>query len=221
VFLAVLLAGGVLVGMPFVIVASIILFSLLPVPVTLIGVLLIISASIVTRRRTRAASTSGEGDLLRQLAGRVSAGATIRSTISDPTIDLVPGRARRLAALGVPMDDVAAALIEVLPVNGRAFQAICAFSEHTGARISAALGILADRTDDASELARERKVTLAQVKLSAVVVGLVPIAASIGLVMLRGVPEPGGPVIVVPMVVGIALQVLGTAVVFTLASRAT
>jgi len=221
VFLAVLLAGGVLVGMPFVIVASIILFSLLPVPVTLIGVLLIISASIVTRRRTRAASTSGEGDLLRQLAGRVSAGATIRSTISDPTIDLVPGRARRLAALGVPMDDVAAALIEVLPVNGRAFRAICAFSEHTGARISAALGILADRADDASELAREQKVTLAQVKLSAVVVGLVPIVASIGLVMLRGVPEPGGPVIVVPMVVGIALQVVGTAVVFTLASRAT
>jgi Flp pilus assembly protein TadB len=119
------------------------------------------------------------------------------------------------------MNDVAEALITVLPVNGQAFRAICAFSEHTGARISAALGILADRADDASELVRERKVTLAQVKLSAVVVGLVPIAASIGLVVLRGVPEPGGPVIVVPMVAGIALQVIGTAVVFTLASRAT
>lgn len=220
-FLAVLLAGGVLVGVPFVIVAGILLFSFLPVPVALIGVLLIVSASIMARRRTRAASVSGEGDLLRQLAGRVSAGATIRSTISDPTIDLVPGNARRLAALGVPMNDVAEALITVLPVNGQAFRAICAFSEHTGARISAALGILADRADDASELVRERKVTLAQVKLSAVVVGLVPIAASIGLVVLRGVPEPGGPVIVVPMVAGIALQVIGTAVVFTLASRAT
>jgi Flp pilus assembly protein TadB len=175
----------------------------------------------MARRKTRAASVSGEGDLLRQLAGRVSAGATIRSTISDPTISLVPRNARRLAALGVPMNDVAEALITVLPVNGQAFRAICAFSEHTGARISAALGILADRADDASELVRERKVTLAQVKLSAVVVGLVPIAASIGLVVLRGVPEPGGPVIVVPMVAGIALQVIGTAVVFTLASRAT
>jgi hypothetical protein len=64
-------------------------------------------------------------------------------------------------------------------------------------------------------------VTLAQVKLSAVVVGLVPVAASIGLVALRGVPEPGGAVIVVPMIIGIAMQILGTGIVFAVASLAT
>jgi Flp pilus assembly protein TadB len=220
-FLAVLLAGGILVGVPFVIVAGVLLFSLLPAPVALVGVLVIIVASTLAHKRTRAASAGGEGDLLRQISGRVSAGATIRSTIADPTIDVVPEHARRLAALGVPMAAVAEALIAVFPVNGRSFRAICSFSEHTGAGISAALSVLADRADDASELARERRVALAQVKLSAVVVGLVPIAASIGLVALRGVPDPGGAIIVVPMVAGIALQVVGTAVVFTVASRAT
>jgi Flp pilus assembly protein TadB len=219
--LAVLLAGGILVGVPFVIVAGVLLFSVLPAPAALVGVLVIIVANVLARRRTRAASAGGEGDLLRQIAGRVSAGATIRSTIADPTIDLVPGHARRLAALGVPMEAVAEALVAAFPVNGQSFRAICSFSEHTGAGISAALSVLADRADDASELARERRVALAQVKLSAVVVGLVPIAASVGLVALRGVPEPGGAIIVVPMVVGIALQVVGTAVVFTVASRAT
>ena len=219
--LAVLLAGGILVGVPFVMVAGVLVASFLPVPLAVVGVLGIAFASVAARRRTRAASVTGEGDLLRVLSGRVSAGATIRSTIADPTVDLVPGHARRLAALGVSMADVAEAMITVFPVNGQAFRAICSFSEHTGARISAALAALADRADDASELERERKVALAQVKLSAVVVGLVPIAASIGLVALRGVPEPGGPAIVVPMVVGIALQVVGTAVVFTFASRAT
>ncbi|MCL1600363.1 MAG: hypothetical protein M3112_02350 [Actinomycetia bacterium] len=219
--LAVLLSGGILIGMPFVIVTGVLVASFLPVPLAIVGVLVLVFASAVTRRRTQAASAGSEGDLLRQLSGRVASGATIRSTIADTAIESVPGYAQRLAALGIPMADVAEAMITVFPVNGQAFRAICSFSEHTGAGISAALSVLADRADDASELARERKVALAQVKLSAIVVGLVPIAASIGLVVLRGVPEPGGAVIVIPMAAGIALQVVGTAVVFTMASRAT
>lgn len=219
--LAVLLSAGILIGIPFVIVAGIFVASSLPVPFAIVGVLVAISVGVIARRRTHTDSASSEGDLLRQLSGSVSAGATIRSTIAEPTIESVPAHAQRLAALGIPMADVAEAMIEAFPVNGQAFRAICTFSEHTGAGISAALTVLAARADDASELARERNVALAQVKLSAMVVGLVPIAASIVLVALRGIPEPGGAVIVVPMVAGIALQVVGTAVVFTLASRAT
>lgn len=219
--LAVLLGGGILVGVPVVIVAGVLAVSFLPIPLALVAVIVIGSIGIVARRRVRAASGNSEGDLLRQISGRVAAGATIRSTIADPTIESVPGNARRLASLGVPMAEVAEALAVVFPLNGQAFQAICSFSEHTGAGISAALGVLAERADDASELARERKVTLAQVKLSAVVVGLVPVAASIGLVVLRGVPDPGGAVIVVPMIIGIAMQILGTGIVFAVASMAT
>ena len=219
--LAILVGGGILVGMPVVVVAGVLVASLLPMPLAFVGVTAIGTASIVARRRASAGSGRGEGDLLRQFSARISAGATIRSTIQDPTIESVPGYARRLATLGVPMAEVAEALTVVFPLNGQAFQAICAFSEHTGAGISAALAVLAERADDASELARERKVTLAQVKLSAVVVGLVPVAASIGLVALRGVPEPGGAVIVVPMIIGIAMQILGTGIVFAVASLAT
>ena len=119
------------------------------------------------------------------------------------------------------MADVGEELSEALPTNGAAFLGICAFSERTGAAIVAALHVLADQADDAIELARQRRVALAQTKLSAVVVGVVPIVASVGLVALRGVPEPGGALIIIPMAIGIALQLVGTAVVFNVAARST
>jgi Flp pilus assembly protein TadB len=219
--LAVLLAGGLLVRAPMAIVGSALAMWFLPLPFAAALVLVLAGVSIVVHRRTRSNSMIGEGDLLRHLSGRVSAGSSIRSAIADPSIDSVPDRARRLAALGLPMARVGAEMNSLFPVNGVAFQAICSFSEHTGAGISAALAVLAERADDATELARQRSVTLAQVKLSAVVVGLVPIAASMVVLALKGIPEPGGAVIVVPMAVGIALQLIGTFVVFSVASRAT
>lgn len=118
----------------------------------------------------------------------------------------------------MPMADVGAALSDVLPVNGQALRAICSFSEHTGAAISSALILLAERADEATELVRQRGVSLAQAKFSAVVVGIVPVAVSAGLIGLKGVPSPGGAIIVVPMVAGIALQLMGTLVVFKVAS---
>lgn len=215
----VLAAGAILLGVPSIVVVTTVALSLLPVPVALAGVAVGV-VGLILRKRTRSDREPDEGELLRQFSGRVSAGATIRSTIADPMIEDIPDHARRLAALGRPMADVGDELSSVFPVNGAAFRAICSFSEHTGAAISAALGVLADRADEATELARQRKVSLAQVKLSAIVVGIVPMAASIGLVAVRGIPDPGGAVIVVPMMVGIGLQVIGTAIVFRVASSA-
>ena len=215
----VLAAGAILLGVPGVIVVGTVVLSLLPVPLALAGAAAG-AVGLALHKRAGFDRESDEGELLRQFSGRVSAGATIRSTIADPTIKDVPDHARRLATLGRPMADVGDALTSVFPVNGAAFRAICSFSEHTGAAISAALGVLADRADEATELARQRKVSLAQVKLSAIVVGIVPMAASIGLVAVRGIPDPGGAVIVVPMMVGIGLQVIGTAIVFRVASSA-
>ena len=215
----VLAAGAFLLGVPGVIVIGIIVLSLLPAPLAFAGVAAG-AVGFALRKRARSNRQSDEGELLRQFSARVSAGATIRSTIADPTIESVPDHARRLAMLGRPMADVGDALTSAFPVNGAAFRAICSFSEHTGAAISAALGVLADRADEATELARQRKVSLAQVKLSAIVVGIVPIAVSIGLVAVRGIPDPGGAVIVVPMMAGIGLQVLGTGIVFKVASSA-
>lgn len=219
--LAALGAGALVARVPTVLVAGALVVSLLSPAAAVAAVLAVSVVSIVAARVRRTTPTPGEGDLLRQLAGRVSAGATIRSTIADPAMDAVPRAARRLAALGMPMPDVGDALTGVLSVNGQAFRAICAFSEHTGAAISSALVVLAERADEATEFARYRRVSLAQAKFSAVVVGIVPICASIGLIVLNGIPSPGGAVIVVPMVIGLMLQVLGTAIVFRVATRAT
>lgn len=213
-------AGALLWRVPVVIVVGLIAISLLPVPFALVAVIGLAAASAMLRARRRTEAAGSEGAVLRQLSGVVAAGATIRTSIADAHMIGIPDRARRLAALGQPMTEVGSAIVEVLPINGIAFRAICSFSEHTGAAISNALSVLADRADDAAELARQRTIALAQVKLSAVVVGIVPIAASIGLVALRGVPEPGGIAIVGPMLGGVALQVTGTAVVFRVASRA-
>jgi Flp pilus assembly protein TadB len=213
-------AGAVLFRVPVAIVAVMLAFSLLPTHFAAVGVLVLGGLSIVNERRNRDRSQVGEGELLRQISGRVTAGSTIRATIADPAIEAVPKQARRLAVLGQPMADVGGALSRVLPINGAAFRAICSFSEHTGAAIASALTLLAERADEAAEEARQRRISLAQVKFSSVVVGLVPIAVSLVLVAFRGIPEPGGSVIVVPMVLGIGLQLLGTMVVFRVASRA-
>ncbi len=213
-------AGALLLRVPVVIVVGLIAVALLPAPLAMAAVIGLAAAGAMYRARSRAEAEGSEGAVLRQLSGVVAAGATIRTSIAGASVVGIPDRARRLAILGQPMTDVGSAIAEVLPVNGVAFRAICSFSEHTGAAISTALSVLADRADDAAELARQRTVALAQVKFSAVVVGIVPIVASIGLVALRGVPEPGGVAIIGPMLVGMALQITGTAVVFRVASRA-
>lgn len=215
--------GGValLVGVPSGLVVAGLAVSFLPTMATVAVVVVTLIAVIVRKRLKRADATGDEGALLRQLAGRIIAGATIRSAIADPTVTAVPVSARRLAAVGMPMSDVGLALDGALPVNGQSFRAICSFSEHTGAAIADALTVLAERSDAAIEMARHRRVSLAQAKLSATVVGIVPIVASVGLIALKGVPEPGGLVIVVPMAIGLMLQVAGTVIVFNVASRAT
>jgi hypothetical protein len=38
--------------------------------------------------------------------------------------------------------------------------------------------------------------------------------------MIKGIPEPGGASVVIPMVIGGSLQVVGTAIVFVVSGRA-
>ena len=217
--LLIVLGGIALLGrVPASIVVGVVAMSYLPLPFIVGLVVAAACGSVVVRWRSRRVPEEHEGDLLRQLSGRVAAGATIRSAVADRTIDAIPPRAARLAALGRPMANVGDALLPALPTNGAAFRGICSFSEHTGAAISSALAVLAEQADEATERARQRRVSLAQVKFSAVVVGVVPIAVSLALITASGVPEPGGAVIVLPMIAGVCLQLLGTAIVFRVAS---
>ncbi len=219
--IAALGAIAILLRVPTPIVVGILAMALVSVHVAAVLVFIAAGVSIALRLRRPKKARRDEGTLLRHLAGRVSAGATIRTAIAESDSEAVPAQARRHALLGLPMSRVGDELGEALPTNGAAFRGICTFSEHTGAAIVAALNVLADQADDATELARQRRVALAQIKLSAVVVGVVPIVASIGLVAVRGIPDPGGALIVLPMAVGITLQLIGTAVVFNVAARTT
>lgn len=218
--MAVIIAGAVIARIPIMLIVGMIVVPFLPAPVGLAAVLAVAIGGSTLRTRTTRDVGIQEGGLLRELSGRVAAGASIRSSIADPSVVAIPDRARRLANLGLPMAEVGTEIAKALPTSGAAFRAICSFSEHTGAAISTALSVLAERVDEAAELARQRRVSLAQVKFSAVVVGVVPIAASVGLLLLRGVPEPGGAAVAVPMLLGFALQISGTAVVFRVASQA-
>lgn len=219
--LAVLAAIAIYSRVPLALAVGTVVLSFVSLPFAVGAVLAVAGASAIVRWKKHDGGGEDEGELLRLLAGRVAAGATIRSAIADASVSAVPERARRLAALGQPMASVGDALFPALPANGVAFRGICSFSEHTGAAVSAALEVLADQADDVAELKRERRVSLAQVKLSAIVVGVVPMAVSIGLVAIRGVPAPGGALIVLPMIAGFALQTAGTAIVFSVASRST
>lgn len=214
-------AFAILARVPAPIVAGALAMAFVSTEMAALGVVVAAGVSVLLHLRSRKNTNEDESGLLRHLAGRVSSGATIRTAIAESAPGAVPEQARRRALLGRPMTEVGGELCETLPTSGAAFQGICTFSEHTGAAIVAALSVLADQAEDATELARQRRVALAQTKLSAVVVGVVPIVASVGLVGLRGIPDPGGALIVIPMAIGIALQIIGTAVVFNVAARST
>lgn len=215
----ILAAVAVAAGAPLAVVAVVVGMSFVSSQLAIVALVVAVSIGLAQKWRGRTKEDVSEGGLLRLLGGRVSAGASIRSAIADRTIEGIPSRARRLAQLGQPMADVGGAMVAVLPANGRAFRAICAFSEYTGAAVSAALEILADQAGEVAQLARERRVSLAQVKLSAVVVGIVPMVVSVALVAVRGVPDPGGALVVIPMIVGLSLQLVGVAIVFAVAGR--
>jgi hypothetical protein len=56
--------------------------------------------------------------------------------------------------------------------------------------------------------------------MSAWVVGVAPLALTGLLVIIKGIPEPGGASVVIPMVIGGSLQVVGTAIVLVVSGRA-
>ncbi|MEN8039981.1 MAG: hypothetical protein ABFR95_00585 [Actinomycetota bacterium] len=218
--IVVISALAILVGVPAAVAVAVVAFSHVSAPIAIVALAAVVLVGILQKRRSVSTRDLNEGELLRRLSGRVSAGATLRSALADDGWEDVPPAARRMAILGQSMTDVSEALADALPVAGSAFRGICSFSEHTGASIASSLVVLADQADEEADLARQRKIALAQTKLSAIVVGVVPMIASGGLIAVRGIPDPGGAVVIIPMVIGMGLQVLGTGIVFRVASGA-
>lgn len=175
----------------------------------------------IQRGRARRRLPAAEADFLRGVAGEVEAGASIRQAVvasadRADVLDLAP--VVRLAAAGRPAAEVATALQQALPLNGRLAGAAYHLVVDTGARASAVFAGLAVRAADVGELARERRALSAQARFSAWLVGGVPVVATIALMALGRGPElagAGGPM----TLVGVGLVSIGGLTVWLMVHR--
>jgi Flp pilus assembly protein TadB len=173
----------------------------------------------VVDRRTHSPTPPAPA-LLRELASSIEAGATLRTAIADAPPAFVDDTTRRLCLTGAPIEQVAASLGVHVPEVADALPVIARISESSGGSVAGAIRAMASVADDAQRRRREIRVATAQSRFSAVVVGVVPVLLAIVLVSVRGVPEPGGPAVVIPMILGAVSMLVGSAVVFVMASRA-
>lgn len=216
--LAVLLAGAIVAGSHPMVIAVGVSAALHP------GGFLAAAAvwAVVHRYRRRGAGRLQPGDevaFLHALASELRSGSSLRSAVDAAAASasrLGLEKAARLATAGLPASQVAVAVAEALPVNGRLVGAAFALTAATGARAADVFEALALRAAEAGELVRERRAVTAQARLSALVVGLAPLGFAV--LMLAGgrgaVLIEAGPVGVAALVVGFGLQLAGLAIVW-------
>jgi Flp pilus assembly protein TadB len=205
-------------GVPWIALGALALIAVAPIPGVILLALVSVGHTVVARSKRATANT--ETALLRSLAASVTAGLTLREAIATSSADLVSLRARRLCVAGASMAEVGAVFGSELPVNGARLASLCAMSELTGAPVGDAMKAAAERSERSAASRRKRRSALAQVRFSAWVVGVAPLVLTLLVVLTRGIPQPRGAIIVIPMVVGFVLQVTGTATVFVLSGRA-
>jgi Flp pilus assembly protein TadB len=185
-----------------------------------IPVVVALAAVSAVKSRQKRRSARSESAFLRSLAGAMLAGSTMREAIQQSEAFAVSPLARRLCALGVPMADIGAEVRPNLPATGEAFAVLMSMSDLTGGSATGSMHLLADLANEAEQQARDGRVAAAQAKFSAVVVGFLPLVIAVGLVVVRGVPDPGGAVVVLPMVAGATAMVAGAVMVFVIAQKA-
>ena len=175
-------------------------------------------------RRRAAVGPDDEAALLRALSAELRSGASLRSALAEaaksvPSLDLAA--TVRVAAAGMPVDLVADDLEGTLPENGRLVAAAFRLSSWSGARVAAVFDNLASRAAEAADLNRERSAATVQARLSAVIVGVAPLAISLLLFATGRVSIPEGVGIIGGVVVGLglALEVTGLAIVGVIIRR--
>jgi tight adherence protein B len=165
-----------------------------------------------THRPPALATPSHEAAWLRSLAAELRGGASLRAALAT-VADGVPGmeRAVRLAASGAPLTEVADLVAVALPTSGRAAAAAIRIVAKTGGRASAVFSELAAQADAAAELAASRRAATAQARMSASVVGALPLILAGGLVVSGRAASllQRGEVGIVVLVSGLTLQLIG------------
>ncbi len=148
------------------------------------------------RTHARRQLPRAEADFLRGMAAEIEAGASIRQAViaaADRAPDLDLGPVVRTAVTGRQADEVSQRLGSALPINGRLASAAYLMVAETGASASAAFSGLAVRAADAGDLERERRVLTTQARVSAWVVGGVPVGVTLALMLVGRGPSLHGP----------------------------
>ncbi len=159
-----------------------------------------------------------EVQLVNSIAAGMRAGASLRTALaaaaaSHASLSLVPGLARS----GAPLSQIVP-LLHVLPSNGKRLAAALQVLAVTGGQSVEVLTRLGTRAAETEHLVRERRALTAQTRLSAAVVGAMPLLWMVfgGTGRIRTLVAAGGagPAIAV---VGIVMQVGGGLAVWRLA----
>lgn len=164
-----------------------------------------------------------EAAWLRSLAAELGAGATLRAALAAAAVDIPRlQRVVRLAAGGSPLGEVAGLVAVALPTTGRSAAAAIDIVARSGGRAAAVFAELAAQADAKAELAAERRAATAQARLSAMVVGALPLAALAVLVVTGRAAAllGGGGLGSLILFAGTGLQLLGLAAVVAMVRRA-
>lgn len=189
--IALIVAGSVVLGAHPVAVLVLGLVVLSP-RLFLVGALAWGAYSWWTRSKGRS-GPDDEAELLRAISAELSSGSSLRVALNDASarvraIDATA--AVRLSRAGAPFDAVATELQRSLPTNGRLAAAALRLSARSGARVASVFDALASRASGAADLARETRAATAQARMSAGVVGLVPIGFTVLLIVSGSAASP-------------------------------
>ena len=220
---AVLLAAGLALGIHPAAVALAALASIEP-RLVLVGAVMWGIVAAIRRRKSRI-TPDDEAMYFRAISAELRAGASLRGAIGE-ALHRVPGLslgpAVRYAEAGMPMSEIADAVETRFPENGRLAAAAFRLSDWSGARVADTFEGLAERAAESAELVRERKAATAQARLSALVVGIAPVAfATLLFATGRGSGLVGhGTIGVLVLGAGLALELIGLIVVAMIMRRA-
>jgi Flp pilus assembly protein TadB len=178
-----------------------------------VTVALLLATLVVRARpmsRLRRPAQTGETDFFEAVASELRRGASLRHALAWA----MPGSASaRLAGSGQPMAAVVAALEVEVPLEGELAGAGIVLASRSGAAAAPLFIRLAGRSRARRELARELRVLTAQARLSAAVVGLIPVGLGLVLVLSRGGAVLASPAARSLVAFGLGLQLVGLATI--------
>lgn len=168
-------------------------------------------------RHTRRQTTIDEEKFHASVHSELIAGSTLRQALTAAARDshgLIA--VSRAAQAGRSLDEVGAALL-ALPVTGNEARLAVRVADQTGGAVAEVFLRLADRAAAAADLDRQRRILTAQSRLSAVIVGGLPLLWLVfgGVGRLQTLVEGGGAAIAF---LGLGMEIIGVATVWKLAS---